>query len=81
MASFLIPGKTPLEKLSLKMDKSSALAIGPSSLRKIGGLSSGSAAPLLRMACMDVSSSRMVKSEQQDSAAVGSFSAFFNRRA
>ncbi len=39
-------------------------------LRKVGGMSSGPAAPLLRMACMAMSSSRMVKGEQQDSAAV-----------
>ncbi len=34
MASFQIPGTTPLEKLSLKMDTHSTLAIGPSALSK-----------------------------------------------
>ncbi len=77
MVSFQIPGKTSLEKLSLTMDNSSAYAIGPSALRKVGGMPSGPAAPLLRMACMAASSSQMVKGEQQDSAAVGSCSAFF----
>ncbi len=66
-----------LPLLSLKMDNSSALAIGPSALRKVGGMSSGPAAPLLHMAYMVVSSSRMVKGEQQDSATVNSCSAFF----
>ncbi len=36
-AFFQIPGTTPLEKLSLKMDSSSVLAVGPSALRKVGG--------------------------------------------
>ncbi len=34
MASFQILGATPLEKLSLKMDNSSALAIRPKNLEK-----------------------------------------------
>ncbi len=74
---FQIPGKTPLEKLSLKTGNSSALAIGPSALRKVGGMSSGAAAPLLRVACMAVLSLRMVTGVQQGSAAVGSCCAFF----
>ncbi len=77
MASFQIPGKTPFEELSLKMDSISALSIGPSALRKVGGMSFGPAAPLPRMACIAVSSSQKVKGEQQDSAAVGSCSTFF----
>ncbi len=78
VASFQIPGTTPLEKLSLKMDYNSALAIGPSALRKVGGMSSGPAAHLLWLhACMVVSSLEVVKVEQHDSAAVGSCSAFF----
>ncbi len=76
-----IPRTTPLEKLPLKMDKSSALAIGPSALRKVGGMLSGPSAPLLPMACMVVSGSWMVTGEQQDSAAVGSCSAFIRWRA
>ncbi len=46
VASNQIPGTTPLEKLSLKMDNNSAL---------VGGMSSGPAVPLLHMACMVVS--------------------------
>ncbi len=63
------------------MDNSSAIVIGSSALRKVGGMSSGPAAFLLRMVCMAESSSRMVKGEQQDSAAVGSCGAFFRWRA
>ncbi len=78
VAAFQIPGTTPLQKLSLKIDNNSVLAIGPSSMRKVEGMSSGPAAPLLRMAFMAMSSSRVVKGEQQDSAAVRSCSAFFS---
>ncbi len=60
-ASFQISGTTPLEKLLLKMDNNSVLAIGLSALRKVGGMSSGPVAPLLLMACMAMSSSRTVK--------------------
>ncbi len=66
-----------MEKLSLKMDSSSALAIGPSAFGKVGEMSSGPAAPLLHMVCVAVSSSGMVKGDQQDSASVGCYSAFF----
>ncbi len=78
MAFLQVPGTTPLEKLSLKMDNNSALAIGLSALRKVGGLSSGPTEPMLRMACLAVSSSRVVNGEQQDSAAIGSCHAFFH---
>ncbi len=61
----------------MKMDNSLALFIGPSVLKNVGGMSSRPAAPLHCMAFTAVSSSRMVKDEQQDSAAVGNFSAFF----
>ncbi len=54
------------------MDNWSAMAIGPSALRKVGWMSSG-----LRMTCMAVSSSRTVKGEQMDSVAVGICSIFF----
>ncbi len=43
------------QKLSLKMDSNSVLAVGPSALRKVGGMSSGPAASFLRMACMALS--------------------------
>ncbi len=44
---FLIVGITPLEKASLKMDKSSILAIGLSVSRKVGGVSYEATSPLL----------------------------------
>ncbi len=59
------------------VDNSSAMAIDPSALRKVGGMSSEPAKPLLCMTCMAVLSSRMVKGEQQVSAMVGSCSASF----
>ncbi len=65
MAFFQIPGTTPLEKLSLKIDNNSALAIGPSALRKVGGMSSGPAAPFLRMARMAMSSAGRASSRIQ----------------
>ncbi len=77
VASFQIPGTPPLEKLSLKVDNSSVLAIGLSALREIGGIYCGPVSSVRRKVCMAVPSSQMVKSEQQDSVAVDSCSAFF----
>ncbi len=37
------------------MDSNSVLAVGPSALRKVGGMSSGPAAPFLRMVYMAMS--------------------------
>ncbi len=58
------------------MDKSSASAIGPITSTKVEGMSSGPAASFVRMACIAVPSSGMVKGDRQDSTAVGSCSAF-----
>ncbi len=80
VASFQIPGTTPLEELSVKEDKSSALVIGTSDLRKVRGMSPGPVAPWLRMACLAVSSSWMVKGKQCTSAAVGNCCASFRWR-
>ncbi len=52
LSSFQIHGATPLEKFLLKLNSSLALAIGPSALKKVGGMSAGPAEPLLCMACV-----------------------------
>ncbi len=56
----------------MKIDNNSALAIGPTALRKVEEMSPGPAAPFLRMACMAMSSSRMAKGVQQSVAVVPS---------
>ncbi len=80
MAIFQIWGDLPVEKLRLKMSRSSCLALGPRILRNVGGILSGPMALLARIWRMASSSSSFRKGAQQLPPAVGDFSVDFSSR-
>ena len=65
MARSHMPGHCALVNDWLKMASNSVIPRGPRAFRNDGGISSGPAAPLVRVACIACSNSCMVKLRQE----------------